>query len=145
MQWALISLLLISAAFACGQEVSDRHAKDELAIRRVDEEWLKVFDAGDVKDLDRMEGGDFTAAGEFGRNLPPWPGEALAEFAQTLGRLPRPWLVTKQQQLENVGHRTEKSQAVARSTGNQQFRFSDSMGMSQPSPKPATRRTQAAR
>jgi hypothetical protein len=66
MQWALISLRLIAAGFACGQEASDLHAKDELAIRRVDEEWLKVFDAGDVKGLDRMEGDDFTVAREFG-------------------------------------------------------------------------------
>jgi hypothetical protein len=35
MQRALTSLLLISARFACGQQASDLHAKDELAIRRV--------------------------------------------------------------------------------------------------------------
>ena len=55
--------LLISAAFACGQEPSDLHAKDELAIRRVDGEWLKRFDALDVKGLDLMEADDFTVAG----------------------------------------------------------------------------------
>jgi hypothetical protein len=58
--------LLISAVFACGQEPSDVHAKDELAIRRVDGEWLKRFDALDVKGLDLMEADDFTVAGEFG-------------------------------------------------------------------------------
>ena len=117
MKWVLIFLLLISAAFACGQEPSDLHAKDELAIRRVDGEWLKRFDALDVKGLDRMEADDFTVAREFG-------------------------LVIRQQLLENgaIGRKNLKPSPAAPTT--LQFRF---YRMSLSLPRPTTRWTQAAR
>jgi hypothetical protein len=63
MKWALVSLLLICAPFANGQAASpsSHHASDEPAIRHLNEEWLKAYDAGDVKILDRIEGGDHHA------------------------------------------------------------------------------------
>lgn len=77
---------------------SARPASDEQAIRQLQDEWLKAYDAGDVKALDRIEGHDFTVAGEFGES-------------------------TKQQQLDRIQRRAEKSQAVTRKIENQQFRF----------------------
>ena len=97
-KWVLVSLLLISPIFAGGQNApsSTKRAGAEQEISRLHDEWLKAYDGGDAETLDRIEGDDFTVAGEFGQR-------------------------SKQQQLDNVRHRSQKSSAVTRTVENRQF------------------------
>ena len=101
MKWALVLVLLLSFQIpGMGQaaQPSSGRADDEQAIRKLHEAWLKAYDTGDAETLDRIEDDDFTVAGEFGES-------------------------TKQQQLNSVRHRTEKSEAVNRKADPQRFRF----------------------
>lgn len=71
---------------------------DEQTIRRLNEEWLKAWDAGDVAALDRIEDDEYTGASDFGER-------------------------NKQQQLDLARHRAEKSTVVNRIIEKQHFRF----------------------
>jgi ketosteroid isomerase-like protein len=98
---ALVFVLLLTFQIpGNGQaaQPSTGRADDEQVIRKLHDAWLKAYDTGDAETLDRVEGDDFTVAGEFGER-------------------------TKQQQLNSVRHRTEKSEAVNRKTDPQRFRF----------------------
>ena len=88
------------------------HPDDEQAIRRLNEECLKAHDIGDVATLDRIEDDDFTLSGDFG-------------------------VVSKQQQLDQVRHRTAKTEQV---TGDrsQQFRFYDNVALVTETDRPTT-------
>ena len=99
MKWMLV-FLLITPPFAFGQAVtaSNEHSPDEQAIMKLQDTWLKAFDAGDADAMDKIEAEDFTVAGEFGQ-------------------------VTKAQQLDGVRKRTQKAQEVTRATDGRQFRF----------------------
>jgi ketosteroid isomerase-like protein len=101
MKWALVLVLLVSfqtPGIGQAAQPSSGRADDEQAIRKLNEAWLKAYDTGDAETLDRIENDDFTVAGEFGER-------------------------TKQQQLNSVRHRTEKSEAVNRKVDLQRFRF----------------------
>jgi ketosteroid isomerase-like protein len=101
MKWALVFVLLLSfqiPGMAQTAQPSSGRADDEQAIRKLHEAWLKAYDTGDAEALDRVEDDDFTVAGEFGER-------------------------TKQQQLNSVRHRTEKSEAVNRKADPQRIRF----------------------
>jgi len=103
MKWVLVSLLLVSPTSANGQGVPPstgqaNHTNDEQVIGHLNLQWLNAYDAGDVAALDRIENDDFTVASDFGE-------------------------VTKQQQLEEVRHRSGKPEASSRRVDNQQFRF----------------------
>lgn len=99
MKWTLISLFLIAATSAVGQNAqpANPHAGDEQAIIRPRDALLKAHDAGDVKTLDQIEDDDFTLAGDFGE-------------------------LSKQQHLDNDRHR-EKAEGVTRIIDHQHFRF----------------------
>lgn len=99
-KYAIFSLLLFFPTFPIGQNVplETKHSSEEQTLRRLNNEWLKAYDTGDVQALDRIESEDFTASGEFG-------------------------VRTKQQQLEGIRHRPEKRQEVTRRIDNQEFRF----------------------
>lgn len=96
-QAALLAIVVAAAAMAAAGSVSDR-ARDERTIQRLNDEWLKAYDAGDTQALDRIEDGTFVVSGDFGE-------------------------VTKQHQLEDVRHRSDKISAVKRTIENQRIRF----------------------
>jgi ketosteroid isomerase-like protein len=101
MKWALVFVLLLTFAMpGHGQtaQPTTGRADDEQVIHKLHDAWLKAYDTGDAETLDRIEGDDFTVAGEFGER-------------------------SKQQQLDSVRHRTEKSEAVNRKADPQHFRF----------------------
>jgi len=89
------------------------HSDDEQAIRRLNEECLKAHDIGDVATLDRIEDNDFTLSGDFG-------------------------VVSKQQQLDQVRHRTTKTEVVTRKIDPQLFRFYDNVALVTETDRPMT-------
>jgi len=89
------------------------HSDDEQAIRRLNEECLKAHDIGDVATLDRIEDNDFTLSGDFG-------------------------VVSKQQQLDQVRHRTTKTEVVTRKIDPQLFRFYDNVALVRETDRPMT-------
>lgn len=89
------------------------HADDERAIRQLNEECLKAHDIGDVATLDRIEDADFTISGDFG-------------------------IVTKQQHLDRVRKRTNKSEVIARKIDPQHFRFYDGVALVTETDRPTT-------
>jgi ketosteroid isomerase-like protein len=99
----LVWLLLVSPGFASGQgaPAPGGHARDEQAIARLHDEWMKAFDAGDAQTMDRIESDDFTVAGEFGER-------------------------NRQDHLDNVRRRGQASKPDAptiRRIDNRKFRF----------------------
>jgi ketosteroid isomerase-like protein len=103
MKRMFVCLLLVSPAFASAQgaPASGGHAKDEQAIARLHDEWMKAFDAGDAQTLARIESEDFMVAGEFGERQ-------------------------RQEHLDNVRRRPPSSKSDAETTrriDNRKFRF----------------------
>jgi hypothetical protein len=95
----------ISAVFAYGQaapassnHAGANHTDDEQAIRRLNVDVLKAYNLGDVKTLDRIEDSDFVLTGDFGE-------------------------VTKDQQIDDVGHREPNAKSVNVIVANERFRF----------------------
>src|SRR4029077_15084312 len=85
----------------------------EQAIRKLNEQCLKAHDIGDVATLDRIEDADFTLSGDFG-------------------------VVSKQQQLNKVRHRTTKTEVISRKIDPQQFRFYDNVALVTETDRPTT-------
>ena len=86
---------------------------DEQAIRKLNEQCLKAHDIGDVATLDRIEDADFTLSGDFG-------------------------VISKQQQLDKVRHRTTKTEVITRKIDPQQFRFYDNVALITETDRPTT-------
>lgn len=89
------------------------HTADEQAIRQLNEECLTAYDIGDAITLDRIEDADFTLSGDFG-------------------------VVSKQQHLDRVRHRTTKTEVITRKIDPQQFRFYDNVALVTETDRPTT-------
>jgi hypothetical protein len=115
--WAVLAFSLVFlCAFALPNEKSSPstgRAADEQAIRKLNEECLRAHDIGDVATLDRIEDADFTISGDFG-------------------------VVSKQQHLDKVRHRTGKPEVITRKIEPQQFRFYDSVALVTETDRPTT-------
>jgi hypothetical protein len=113
----IVLLVVLLCAFTpssgTGAADSNGRADDERAIRRLNEECLKAHDIGDVATLDRIEDADFTLSGDFG-------------------------VVSKQQQLDKVRHRTGKPEVITRKIDPQQFRFYDNVALVTETDRPTT-------
>lgn len=95
---ATLAMLLCSVVWPQSPRTTD-----EQTVYRLNEEWLKAYDAGDVPTLDRIEDDSFTVSGEFGE-------------------------VTKAHQLDGVRKRAGASLAGNRKIDHQQFRsYGDAM------------------
>lgn len=114
---AVVALSLFAlCAFPLYSEKSSqsaKHADDEREIRQLNEECLHAHDIGDAATLDRIEDSDFTISGGFG-------------------------VVSKQQQLDEVRHRTRKPEVVTRKIEPQQFRFYDNVALITETDRPTT-------
>jgi hypothetical protein len=108
-------VMLCAFTFAHRASVPDAtgHGDDERTIRQLNEECLHAHDLGDVATLDRIEGADFTLSGDFG-------------------------VVSKQQQLDKVRHRTTKTEVITRKIDPQQFRFYDNVALVTETDRPTT-------
>jgi Domain of unknown function (DUF4440) len=119
-RWFSLFVLLSALAFCAftfrvwpGAMATAGHADDERAIRQLNEDCLKAHDIGDVATLDRIEDADFTISGDFG-------------------------VVSKQQQLDKIRHRTGKPEVVTRKIDPQRFRFYDSVALVTETDRPTT-------
>jgi ketosteroid isomerase-like protein len=97
MRCFLGSLFLLSAVIAFAQNSTTKSAADEQAIRQLNDQWIKAYDAADIKTLDRVEDDSFTVASEYD-------------------------LENKQHQLDFVRQRAAQTDVI-RKTENQQVRF----------------------
>jgi hypothetical protein len=98
MKYAVLCSVLVISSMLSGQSASAPRGDDEQAIAKLHDEWLKAFDAGDADTMNRIEADDFTVAGDFGN-------------------------ISKQNQLDRIRQRTQKSQEVKRSNDGRQIRF----------------------
>ena len=94
----LLALCAFTLPYKASTPHSTRTADDERAIRQLNEECLKAHNVGDAITLDRIEDADFTISGDLG-------------------------VVSKQQHLDKVRHRTGKPEVITRKIDPQQFRF----------------------
>ena len=109
----LSALALCAFTFRVWPGATAGHAGDEQAIGQLNEECLRAHDIGDVTTLDRIEDADFTLSGDFG-------------------------VVSKQQQLDKVRHRTGRPEVVTRKIDSQQFRFYDGVALVTETDRPTT-------
>lgn len=97
MRCLLVSLFLFFAAIAAAQNSTTKTAADEQALRQLNDQWIKAYDAADIKTLDRVEDDSFTVVSEYD-------------------------LENKQHQLDFVRQRAAQTD-VSRKTENQLIRF----------------------
>ncbi len=108
------SVLVLGALALSSKTPSAGHADDVQAIRQLNEQCLHAHDIGDAVTLDRIEDADFTLSGDFG-------------------------VVSKQQQLDEVRHRTGTPEVVTRKIDPQQFRFYNGVALMTETDRPTTR------
>jgi hypothetical protein len=110
----LLALCAFTLPYKTGVPDSNGTANDEQAIRQLNEQCLHAHDIADAVTLDGVEDADFTVSGDFG-------------------------VVTKQQQLDEVRHRTRKPEVVTRRIDPQQFRFYDGVALVTETDRPTTK------
>ena len=108
-----LALCAFTLPYRASAPDSTGRAGDEQAIRQLNEECLRAHDSGDVAALDRVEDADFTLSGDFG-------------------------VVSKQQHLDKVRHRTTKTEVITRKIDPQQFRFYDNVALVVETDRPTT-------
>ena len=110
-----VLLVFVLGALALSSKTpSAGHADDVQAIRQLNEQCLHAHDIGDAVTLDRIEDADFTLSGDFG-------------------------VVSKQQQLDEVRHRTGTPEVVTRKIDPQQFRFYNGVALMTETDRPTTK------